>query len=149
MRLLPPLTALLGIALVGQFALAGAKDAIADARTVPYCEVLNTPQAFAGKIVRVRALYQTNFEQMTLTAPSCATPVPMTWVGFERSWESRTGWRLRRAINHAKWGSQTDVVVVGRFQARGSYGHMDMYPFLLEIYKVEAVKPSGSFRPLP
>lgn len=26
---------------------------------------------------------------------------------------------------------------------------MGMYQFSIEVYKVEAVKPSGSFRPLP
>jgi len=31
----------------------------------------------------------------------------------------------------------------------GRYGHMDMYPYKLEIYKVEAVRRLGSFRSLP
>jgi hypothetical protein len=75
--------------------------------------------------------------------------MPLTWVDFEKSWESRTSWRLRRAINGVKWRVQTDVVLVGRFKAGGHFGHMDECPFLLEVYRVEAVKPSGSFRPLP
>jgi hypothetical protein len=72
----------------------------------------------------------------------------MTWVEFDKSWESRTPWRLRRAIDGIKWGAQTDVVFIGKVRT-GSFGHMDMYPMLLEVYKVEAVRPSGSFRPLP
>jgi hypothetical protein len=48
-----------------------------------------------------------------------------------------------------KWRVQTDVVFIGRFKTGGSFGHMDMYPFLLEVHKVESVRPSGSFRPLP
>lgn len=31
----------------------------------------------------------------------------------------------------------------------GRYGHMDMYPYKLEIYKVEAVRRLVSFRSLP
>ncbi len=42
-----------------------------------------------------------------------------------------------------------DVVFIGVFRTCGHYGHMDMYPFLFEVYKVEAVRPSGNFRPLP
>jgi hypothetical protein len=42
-----------------------------------------------------------------------------------------------------------DVVFVGVFKADRRYGHMDMYPFLFEVYRVEAVRPSGNFRPLP
>ena len=125
------------------------KGNISDAQTVAYCEVLKNPEAFKDKMIRVRALYQTDFEQSAIAAPACTGPIPSTWVDFERSWESRTGWRLRHAINSVKWRVQTDVVFVGRFKAGGSYGHLGMYPFSIEVYRVEAVKPAGSFRPLP
>jgi hypothetical protein len=49
----------------------------------------------------------------------------------------------------SKWNVQTDVVLVGKFKSGGSFGHNGMYPFLLQVYKVEELKPSGSFRPLP
>ncbi len=126
-----------------------AGDEISDAQTVEYCELLNNPDAFAGKITRVRALYETGFEESAFTAPSCPTPLPMTRVEFDRSWQSRTPWRLRHAIDGIKWGAQTDVVFIGKLRTGGKFGHMDMYPLLLEVYKVEAVRPSGSFRPLP
>lgn len=48
-----------------------------------------------------------------------------------------------------KWRVNTDVVFIGRFKANGHYGHMDMYPMLIEVFKVEAVRASGSFQPLP
>lgn len=122
---------------------------LGSAQTVAYCEVLNHPEAFKDKTIRVRALYETDFERAALTAPSCYTPIPMTWVEFEESWESRTGWRHRRALSAQKWRVPMDVVFIGVFKADGHYGHMDMYPFLFEVYKVEAVRASGNFRPLP
>ena len=125
------------------------KGDISDAQTVTYCEVLKNPQGYKDKMIRVSALYQNDFEQSAITAPACTGPIPSQWVDFERSWESRTGWRLRHTINSVKWRVQTDVVFIGRFKAGGSYGHMGMYPFSIEVYRVEAVKPSGSFRPLP
>jgi len=36
-----------------------------------------------------------------------------------------------------------------QFYDGGRYGHMDMYPYKLEIYKVEAVRRLVSFRSLP
>lgn len=126
-----------------------ANDEVSAVQTVAYCDLLDHNQAFKDKMIRVRALYQTDFEQSALTSPSCALPMLLTWVDFEKSWESRTSWRLRRAIDHCQWRVQIDVVLVGRFKTGNSFGHMGMYPFLLEVYKVEAVKPLGSFRPLP
>ena len=124
-------------------------DDIAGAQTVSYCEILEHPETFRNKTIRVRALYETDFERAAITAPSCDTPIPMTWVEFEKGWESRTTSGIKHAIAGQKWRIQTDVVFIGVFRTDGHYGHMDMYPFLIEVYKVEAVRPSASFRPLP
>jgi hypothetical protein len=120
-----------------------------DARTVAYCDILNNPEAFKNKLVRVRALYETDFELSAISAPSCSTSIPTTWVEFEKDWEHRTRWRVRHAINGQQWCVQMDVVFVGIFKTDGHYGHMDMYPFLFDVYKVESIRPSGSFRPMP
>jgi hypothetical protein len=37
----------------------------------------------------------------------------------------------------AKW-NPLDVVFIGKFKTDGRYGHMDMYPLPIEVYKVEA-----------
>lgn len=128
-----------------------ARDDLIDAQTISYCDLIKNPRALDGKLVRVRALYETDFEKSALTSPACATPLPMTWVDFEAAWESRTSWRLRRAMTAArsKWNVQTDLVLVGKFKAGASFGHNGMYPFLLQAYKVEALRPSGNFSPLP
>jgi hypothetical protein len=138
------------VTLLVSLPVAAAND-LADAQTISYCHLIENPRAFDGKLVRVRALYETDFEKMALTAPACTTPLPMTWVDIESAWESRTSWRLRRAMTAAgsKWNVQTDVVLVGRFKSGAWFGHNGMYPFLFQVYKVEALKPSGNFRPLP
>jgi len=124
-------------------------DAVAAAQTTTFCEVQRSPDRFNNKMIRVRALYETDFEKSVITAPSCDTPYPTTWVSFDKQWESRTRRGVRRKLSSLKWRVQTDVVFIGLFKADGYYGHMDMYPFSIEIYKVEAVRASGSFRPLP
>ena len=55
-------------------------DEISNAKTITYCELLDNAHEFEGKMVRIRALYQTDFEQSALTAPSCATSIPLTWL---------------------------------------------------------------------
>jgi hypothetical protein len=44
---------------------------------------------------------------------------------------------------------QREVVFIDLFKTDGHDGHMDMYPFLFKVHKVEVVRASGNFRPLP
>ena len=67
-----------GVSLLAASGLGGAAqsqkaDSI-DPQTVVYCEILKDPQAFNGKMIRVRALYQTDFEQSVIAAPGCTGP---------------------------------------------------------------------------
>jgi len=124
-------------------------EAVAAAQTTTFCEIQNSPSRFKNKMVRVRALYETDFEKSIITAPSCNTPFPTTWVDFDKLWESRTKRGVRRALSKLKWRFQSDVVFIGLIKADGHYGHMDLYPLSIEVFKVEAVRASGRFRPLP
>ena len=133
----------------GQIAKQVSSVDLSNVQTVSFCEILNNPEAFKNRLIRVRALYQTDLEVAAIASPVCSTPIPTTWVEFEKNWERRTRWKVKRTINGQHWRIQTDVVFVGMFKADGHYGHMDMYPFLFEVYKVENIRPSGGFRPLP
>jgi hypothetical protein len=83
-------------------------------------------------------MYETDFEKSVLTSASCSTPVPMVWVDFDEHWESRTTHSVRKTVSNAKWRVPLDVVFIGEFKTDGGYGHMDMYPLSIEVYKVEA-----------
>lgn len=124
-------------------------EAVAAAQTTTFCEVQKSPERFNNKMIRMRALYETGFEMSVITAPSCETPLPTTWVSFDNQWESRTKRGVRHALSNLKWSVQADVVFIGRFKSDGHYGHLDMYPLSIEVYKVEAVRALGSFQPLP
>jgi hypothetical protein len=123
-------------------------ETIAGAQTVALCEVQQHPEKYRNSMIRVRALYESDFEKSVITAPSCSTPIPMTWVSFDKQWKSRTSRRVRHTISSSKWGIQTDVVFIGVFKSDGHYGHMDMYPFSIEVSKVEAAKATGDFQPM-
>ncbi len=119
-----------------------------DAQTVEFCDLQKNTEKFNGKMVRVRALWKTDFEESTLSAPSCTYPRPFIWVDFEKSWESRTSWRFRHATDRVRWGMH-DVVFVGMIRTGGHFGHQDMYSDVLQVYRVEGVRQLGSFRPFP
>lgn len=117
---------------------AAAKDqTVSSGQTVAYCDLLEHATKFRNQIIRVEAIYETDFERSVITSPSCPTPVPMTWVTFNGQWESRTTPSVRKTVAKAKWRVPLDVVFVGKFETDGRCGHMDMYPLSLEVYKVE------------
>ncbi|HUL17339.1 MAG TPA: hypothetical protein VLV88_15180 [Terriglobales bacterium] len=45
---------------------------------------------------------------------------------------------MRKKVSNLKWRVPLDVVLVGKIKTDGKYGHMDMYPIEIEVYKVEA-----------
>jgi hypothetical protein len=124
-------------------------ETIRRAQTTTYCEVLKHPERFKNSMIRVRALYETDFEKSIITAPPCDMSALNTWVDFDKRWESHSKRRVRRALLKLKWGVQADVVFVGLFKSDGHYGHMDMYLSSMEVYKVEEVRASGGFQPMP
>jgi hypothetical protein len=107
------------------------------AQTVAYCDLLAHSEKFKNQMIRVQANYETDFEKSVITSPSCPTPLPMMWVTFDVHWKSRTTRRVRKALSTMKWRVPLDVVFIGKFKADGRYGHMDMYPLSIEVYKVE------------
>jgi len=101
---------------------------VTTAQTVTFCALLDHAKQYSGEVVRVRAIYQTDFEKSALDSPKCTIGIPMLWVEFDKSWETRTKLRFRWALHHGRWGEAKDVVFVGVFRVGGSHGHMGMYP---------------------
>jgi hypothetical protein len=110
---------------------------VASAQAVAYCDLLGHTEDFNNKMIRVRAIYEIDFEKSVITSPSCLTPLPMTWITFDGDWESRTTRSVRKKVSKLKWGVPLDIVFVGKFMTDGRYGHMDMYPLSVEVYKAE------------
>ena len=147
-RMALPLGVMIPLLAAGLIGNASDRHGVTDAQTVEFCDLQKNTEKFNGKMVRVRALWKTDFEESTLSAPSCAYPLPSIWVDFEKSWESRTSWRVRHATDRVRWGMH-DVVSVGMIRTGGRFGHQDMYSDVIEVYRVEAVRQLGSFRPFP
>jgi hypothetical protein len=117
---------------------AATNETIASAQTVAYCDLLDHSEKFKDQMIRVRAVYETDFEKSVITSPSCPTPLPTTWVTFNGHWESRTTRSARKTVSRLKWRVPLDIVFIGKFKTDGPYGHMGLYPLSIEVYKVEA-----------
>lgn len=117
--------------------------AVASAQTVAYCELFEHSEKFKNQMVRVQAIYETDFEKSVITSPACPLSFPlMIWVEFDDRWESRTTRNVQKTVSNTKWRVPLNVVFIGKFKTDGGYGHMDMYPLSLEVYKVEAATTS-------
>ena len=128
---------------------AATNQILSSAQTVAYCDLLEHSEKFTNQMIRVLAVYETDFEKSVITSPSCPTPLAMTWVTFDSHWESQTTRSVRKTVSKVKWRVPLDVVFIGEFKTDGRYGHMDMYPFSVEVYKVEAATKSKNARTSP
>jgi hypothetical protein len=117
------------------------KQIVASAQAVAYCDLLEHSEKFKNHVIRVQGIYETDFEKSVITSASCPTPLPMVWADFDEHWESRTTRSVRKMVSNVKWREPLDAVFIGKFKTDGRYGHMDMYPLSLEVYKVEAATP--------
>jgi hypothetical protein len=120
-----------------------------DIPTVEFCQLNGQ---YKNKVVRVRALYRSGFEESSLYSPNCYVP-NLVWVKFDPSHRSCTKKNVQKKLDKIKDGQSVDVVFIGRLETEGDgaggYGHMDMYAMQFVVTCVEEVKPSGKFRPLP
>src|SRR6267142_6376065 len=128
---------------------AATNQILSSAQTVAYCDLLEHPEKFTNQMIRVLAVYETDFEESVITSPSCPTPIAMTWVTFDSHWESQTTRSVRKTVSKAKWRVPLDVVFIGKFKLDGRYGHLDMYPLSIAVYKVEAATKSKNARTSP
>jgi len=121
---------------------AATNQTVSSAPTGAYCDLLGHSEKFKNQMVWVQAIYETDFEKSVITSPSCPTLLPMTWVTFDGHWESRTTCSVWITVSEPKWRVPLNVVFIGKFKTEGRYGHMDMYPLSIEVYKVEAATTS-------
>jgi hypothetical protein len=89
--------------------------------TVTYCELVKAPESFAGKRIRVRAVYKYGFEIQRLDPPQCCPGKPVDiWVELG-DLEGRSR-RLARAF--PKGMGLALGVFAGVFEGPAGYGHL-------------------------
>ena len=90
------------------------------AQEVPYCDLVKTPQAFAGKRVRVRAIYKYGFEIQRLDSPACCPERGgKIWVEIDSGLE---GDSLKLYRKFPKGMGLALATFEGKFESGGPYG---------------------------
>src|SRR5688572_13234104 len=103
----------------------GLKAEVLAARTVAYCDLLDDANRYDGSMVRVRGVYRTDFEASELGSPECGgLHFLWAWVDFDSEYDRLTERKWRRKVRQVRWGQDVDVVFVGRFEAKGGFGHL-------------------------
>jgi hypothetical protein len=107
---------------------------------VNLCELLQSPEKYEQKLIRIKALYCYCFEDSKLYSSKCITEKSV-WVqgSFEKC---RNAGLVEDFQSQSKdepaakrWGGRTiGVVAVGRLiGTKGGYGHMNQYAYLFNI----------------
>jgi len=98
---------------------------------------MRKPEQYSGKVIRVSAIYRYGFEWSELYCLECVSEAK-TWVDLDESFVSSTKASVRKKIGpHGFKGRTVSVIMVGRFDVGGGYGHMGAYRFRLLVSRVE------------
>jgi hypothetical protein len=104
--------------------------------TVNYCDLLNHPSTYAGKMIRVRAIYEYSSEIQRLEGlESCSVSGSRIWVDFGLLDEHSLK-QLNLAPRDA--GSLLGVFV-GEFETRGKYGD-GRYAFRFTVFSIDKIE---------
>jgi hypothetical protein len=90
------------------------------AQEVSYCDLVKAPQQFAGKRIRVRAIYKYGFEIQRLDPPACCPErEAKIWVEIE---DELQGGSLKLYRKFPKGMGLSLATFEGIFEAGGPYG---------------------------
>ena len=90
----------------------------ADIPTVAYCELVRNSASYNDKDVRVRAIFSSDFEKSVIAAPDCS--LATTWLHIPPSYKSCATRKVQEKLDAVEWGRGVDMVIVGRFESKGS-----------------------------
>lgn len=130
--------------------------------TIAFCEVVQNPDSYDGRKIRVRAILDVGPEQQRLYDPECMGDKTSTWVEFDGAHKQSSAEVRQQLEKILDADGRAFVVVVGRFdgprkfevpegidpklaeflkQANSRYGHLNGYRFQFVIVSVEQVEP--------
>ena len=133
-----------------------------EAPMVSLCDLVANAAEYHGKVVRVRAIYRTSFEQSSFEAPACKDA--RVWISFEQRVETATDpavlrrWaRAFRSSNRPRANAivyplhEVDVTFLARFSGIKSsakvggrtytygFGHLNAFDYALTVVRIERV----------
>lgn len=132
---------------------------------VTYCELVNNPEQFKGKLVRVKVSYWSGYHGGFLYDLACDGKdkrADMDWMCDERTncWgcdQRPTCDEFRKALARNLRGGfperRVELIVIARFGSDGGYGKLAPYfegfRYRLDVEKIERTFPISSEVPWP
>lgn len=118
--------------------------------TVTACQLLEKPDEFHQKIVRVTGVYENAFEMSHLYDENCKTGRPGMWVNYDKSFvrtgDSEEAKRNKLISGFGRWS----VTAVGRFvRAKDPerFGHLGCCRFQFEFIRIEKAEKLPDRKP--
>jgi hypothetical protein len=113
-------------------------------KEVNFCDLARQPETYRGRTIKVTAVYRYGFEWSELYCLECLNS-DRIWVDFDDS--SSTS--QKRISPHGSIGRTVQVVLIGRIDDGGGYGHMGAYRFRLLVNQVVKSKVLLNDSPSP
>jgi hypothetical protein len=127
------------------------KNAVKKAETIPFCDLLNHPRRYNGRIVRTQAIYVGTLETEMLYDPSCLRKD--TWTQY-KSANIKAADQLDRYLPRPLLTgkpARAEVTVVGRFQgpSKKGFGHLNFAKLRFVVLRLEKVESVAADVPYP
>lgn len=117
----------------------------ADERALPslsYCELIKSPELYAGKLIRLRASWRFGFETSALYDKDCP-PHSQSWFEFADEKALCPQTKAKQGLI-GRNDKEAEITVVGRLYGPGRYGHLSAYEFKFECVCLKEVKVTAS-----
>jgi len=112
-----------------------------DVQNVEYCQLAKDPTSFAGKRIRVRAIYRYGFELQLLEPPACCAETgAKIWVQITAELDDRSEKLFRKKLN--KRAGIALVVFGGTFESGGAAGPFGVKSRLL-VDRIDKIERTG------
>jgi hypothetical protein len=104
---------------------------------VRFCDLLDRPELYAGRTIRIRALFTRGGEDWeAIYCPQCSNDKNLVRPEFDDAFEQATPSSVRKKL--ARWDTTLKVVLVGSFDPKHSSFH------IIRMEAAEVISKSGS-----
>ena len=112
---------------------------------IGYCDLIASIVKRSNTIVRVKGIYSVSSENSALNDPMCPSQKTWTWIESEpysNFSESLKAFDLDGGLKFSQ-GRRAQVIFLGKLYGPSNegFGHLNDYPFMLSVMKVEEFKP--------
>lgn len=121
------------------------KNNFSNPQTVGYCELMEKPENYLGKFIRLEAVFKNLATLESILYLDCNTKLSAVSVGFDSENFEKISDEVFQKMNSIRT-SYANVIVIGKFlgprkpNSKFNYGHYGWSKYLFEIYTFEKIE---------